>query len=257
MRALITNDDGLGSRGIKALTDIACRYFDDVWVVSTDKGNSGMSHAITMPFPIFVDPVKEENGLHIYKTTGTPADCVKIAVDYLMEDRIEPDMILSGINHGSNSNASVLYSGTIGAAMEGAFYRIPSLGFSLTDHNPDAPLFAAIHYTDYIVRKVLEMDTEKKRGLCLNVNIPPLPLSEIKGVKVARQNMGCWREDFKRGEDPRGRKYVWMRGQFYSREPEAEDTDDWLLSQGYVTMVPIKVDLTDHQRLQELRKESF
>ncbi len=253
MRVLITNDDGIESRGIKALTDIVKKYSDDIWVVSTEDGNSGMSHAITMQHPIFIDTIKEEKQLHIYRTSGTPVDCVKVAVDYLMDDGKLPDMILSGINHGSNTNASVLYSGTIGAATEGAFYQIPSIGFSHIDHNPNADITAAIHYTDEILRKVLAMPKEKQKGLCLNVNIPDLPLDKIKGIKFARQDQGCWREDFIRREDPRGRRYLWMKGKFYSREVNATDTDDYLISKGYVTIVPVKVDMTDFERLKDLQ----
>lgn len=247
---LVTNDDGYQSKGIAHITKIAKKY-GDVVVIAPDKGYSGFSHAITMRSPLFLVPVEQSKGLTRYYCTGSPVDCVKIALDELMADR-EPDLIIAGINHGSNSNASVIYSGTMGAATEGLMYNIPSIGFSLTDHDPDADFSAFDTYAPRIIDMVLGM--EDSRGVCLNVNIPNLPVELIKGIKMCRQTRGNWREKFVHRTDPIGRDYYWMRGAFYCSEPHAKDTDEWALNNGYVAIVPVQIDLTDYKRLEQLRE---
>lgn len=246
---LITNDDGYQSAGIEKITQIACRY-GDVVVVAPDKGCSGFSHAITMQSPLFVVSIEQRDGLMRYKCTGTPVDCLKIALDELMLGR-EPDLIISGINHGSNSNISVIYSGTMGAATEGLLYGIPSIGFSLTDHDANADFSAFDQYAPHIIEMVMSM--EDKRGICLNVNVPDIDASQIKGIRMCRQTRGNWREKFLHRTDPQGRDYYWMSGAFYNAEPHAEDTDEWALSHGYVAVVPVHVDLTDYKMLEKLQ----
>lgn len=245
---LITNDDGYQSKGIEKITQIACRY-GDVVVVAPDKGYSGFSHAITMHSPLFVIPIDHQEGLVRYKCTGTPVDCLKLALDELMLDR-EPDLIISGINHGSNSNISVIYSGTMGAAIEGLLYNIPSIGFSLTDHDVDADLSAFDHYAPQIIEMVMAM--ENRSGVCLNVNVPGIAPGEIKGIRMCRQTHGNWREKFVHRTDPHGRDYYWMSGSFYNAEPHAEDTDEWALAHGYVAIVPVQTDLTNYKMLDRL-----
>ncbi len=243
----ITNDDGVNARGIGKLIELA-RELGEVVVVAPDECYSGMSHSITMHRPLFVTHLVEKEGeVAVYSCTGTPVDCVKVGFDELLKERT-PDLVLSGINHGSNANVSVIYSGTMGAATEAAFYGIPSIGFSLTDHSPMADFEASVHYARQIVRQVLELDQEARKGLCLNVNIPNIPLGQIKGVRVCRQTRGNWREDFIHRNDPRERDYYWMSGRFYNFEPEAADTDEWALRHGYVAVVPVQMDLTDYAR---------
>ncbi len=254
MKILITNDDGISSRGIKALWELALEFASEVLVVAPNKGYSGMSHAITMDTPIFVDQLRDQtldNGkrLTLYSCSGSPVDCVKIALDEIWRDTL-PDMVLSGINHGSNSNISVLYSGTMGAATEGALYQIPSIGFSLCTHNTEASLDATIHYAREIIKKALALPPLTPT-LCWNVNIPNIPQSQINGVKFTRQTMGLWREDFMHNQDPRGRDYYWMNGRFYSGEPEAQDCDMYWLGQGYITILPVMMDMTNHKFLAE------
>lgn len=247
---LVTNDDGYASKGMQAAIAVA-RQFGRVIVIAPESVQSGMSQAITMYAPLFLRKVREEEGLVVYAFTGTPVDCVKAAFDHLLkEERV--DLVISGINHGSNSAMNVLYSGTMGAAIEGSFYGCPSVGLSLDDHDPDADFTAAAAWGARIVGSLLEGGVSAP--LCLNVNIPALPADEIRGMRVCRQNMGVWREEFDSRRDPRGREYFWLSGAFVSGEPEAEDTDEWALSHGYVAVVPVQADLTDYRRMEELGK---
>ena len=244
----LTNDDGFDSRGMEALIDIA-RRFGRVVVVAPERPQSGMSHAFTMLSPLFIRKVREEEGLEVYALSGTPVDCVKMAFDYLLRDE-RVDLVISGINHGSNSAVNVLYSGTMGAAIEGSFYDCPSVGLSLDDHGADADFEAAVVYGKRIVRSVLEKKVELP--LCLNVNVPVGKPGELHGIRLCRQNRGFWREEFYRHEDPRGRAYFWLTGDFVNGEPGAEDTDEWALAHGYVSIVPVQVDLTDYRQLAAL-----
>lgn len=245
----LTNDDGYSSRGMEALIGVA-RKFGRVVVVAPEDAQSGMSQAFTMNRPLFLRKVREEEGLKVYAFSGTPVDCVKMAFDHLLEDR-RVDLVLSGINHGSNSAVNVLYSGTMGAAIEGSFYGCPSIGLSVDDHSPDADFEGAVRYGEAIIRAVLE--AKPATPLCLNVNLPAIPADELKGVRLCRQTAGYWRERFVRHEDPRGREYFWLTGEYVNAEPEAEDTDEWAVRHGYVAVVPVQVDMTDYRRMEELK----
>ena len=196
--------------------------------------------------------MRSEEGLEVYSFTGTPTDCVKIAFDNLLVGQ-QVDLVISGINHGSNSAINVLYSGTMGAAIEGSFYGCPSVGLSLTDHDADADFEAAKHYAREIISSLLCAE-EQQLPLCLNVNVPNIPLSEIQGVKVVRQCRGMWREEFFRHEDPRGKPYYWLTGAYDNYEPQAEDTDEWALANGYVSVVPVQVDMTSYPHITYLKK---
>ena len=242
---LVTNDDGYDSKGLAAAVEVA-RGFGRVGVVAPETTQSGMSQAITMYNPLYLRCVRKEEGLEVYDFSGTPVDCVKMAFDYLLrEERV--DLVISGINHGSNSAVNVLYSGTMGAAIEGSFYGCPAVGLSLDDHGEDADFEAAVAYGRRIVGSVLENRIELP--LCLNVNVPVGRPDELRGIRLCRQNRGFWREEFYRHEDPRGREYIWLTGAFVNEEPEAQDTDEWALSHGYVSVVPVQVDLTDYRQL--------
>lgn len=242
---LVTNDDGYDSKGLAAAVEVA-RGFGRVVVVAPETTQSGMSQAITMYNPLYLRCVRKEEGLEVYAFSGTPVDCVKMAFDYLLrEERV--DLVISGINHGSNSAVNVLYSGTMGAAIEGSFYGCPAVGLSLDDHGEDADFEAAVAYGRRIVGSVLENRIELP--LCLNVNVPVGRPDELRGIRLCRQNRGFWREEFYRHEDPRGWEYFWLTGAFVNEEPEAQDTDEWALSHGYVSVVPVQVDLTDYRQL--------
>ena len=250
---LVTNDDGYDSKGMEAAIEVA-RAFGRVVVVAPETTQSGMSQAITMYNPLYLRRIREEEGVAVYAFSGTPVDCVKMAFDYLLRDE-RVDMVISGVNHGSNSAVNVLYSGTMGAAIEGSFYNIPSIGFSLLDHDEDADFGTVQQYILPIVRKA--MTENLGRPLCLNVNVPNLPAEQIRGIMPCRQNRGYWREVFERRQDPRGHDYYWLCGYFENPEPEATDTDEWALKNGYVSVVPIQVDLTNYEQLGQLKELKF
>ncbi len=249
---LVTNDDGVDAKGIKCLTDIA-KNFGDVVVLAPDKGKSGMSHSVSLNEPIYLNKVSEEEGLEIYACSGTPADSVKIALHKILKRK--PDLILSGINHGSNASVSAIYSGTVAAAREGSMNGITSIAFSLLSHAPDADFKAAKKYSRIIIEKVLENGIGTQT--CLNVNVPNIPESEIKGIKMCRQTLGKWIEEFDYRVNPHNRDYYWLTGRFSNFEPTAEDTDEWALNNNYVAVVPIEVDLTSYPVLEQLKKWKF
>ncbi len=247
---LVTNDDGYASKGFAAAIDVA-RTFGRVVAVAPETPQSGMSQAITMYNPLYLRRIRQEPDVEVYSFSGTPVDCVKMAFDYLLRDaRI--DLVISGINHGSNSAVNVLYSGTMGAAIEGSFYGCPAVGLSLDDHGADADFEAAMIYGRQIIGEVLSRPVELP--LCLNVNVPVGRPDELRGIRLCRQNRGFWREEFYRHEDPRGREYFWLTGAFVNGEPDAEDTDEWALHNGYVSVVPVHTDLTDYRQLERLRR---
>ncbi|MDR2912254.1 MAG: 5'/3'-nucleotidase SurE [Alistipes sp.] len=252
----LTNDDGVSAPGLARLIEVV-REFGHVVVVAPESAQSGMSHAITMNHPLFLRKVRTEPGLEVYACSGTPVDCVKMALDHLLTNRTAdgggdrtPDLICSGINHGSNAAINILYSGTMGAAIEGGFYDVPSIGFSLTDHSLDADFEAAGVVARDIVAGILE--ARPATPLCLNVNIPVGRPEEIRGVRVCRQCRGHWREEFFCRRNPVGRDYYWLTGAFQNAEPEATDTDEWALAHGYVSVVPIQVDLTRYEQIASL-----
>lgn len=247
-RILISNDDGIDAKGLKHLIEIA-QEFGHVTVVAPEKGMSGMSHSITMSDPIYLRRIEYSDNIEIYACAGTPTDCIKIAIDTLMPE--QPTLVLSGINHGANSNISVIYSGTMAAAIEGSTYSIPSIGFSLTSHDLDADFTAARHYVREVIIKLLS--TKNNENICLNVNIPTIPLEKIKGIKVCRQSKGYWREDFTQQFCPRGKEYYWLKGYFINQEPDATDNDEWALKNNYVSVVPVQIDITNYEQLRNLK----
>lgn len=246
----ITNDDGVAARGLRVVTEVA-RKFGRVVVIAPEVSQSGKSHSITMYNPLYLRTVHKEEDLEVYACSGTPVDCVKLAFDHLLADQL-PDITISGINHGSNSAISVLYSGTMGAAIEASFYGRPAIGLSLTDHeaNNDADFEASAIVAETVIAKALSAKMETP--VCLNVNIPVGRPAQIRGIRVCRQNEGYWRETFVCRQDPRGKDYYWLTGDFYNTEPEATDTDEWALANQYVSIVPIQVDMTNHRQVMTL-----
>jgi 5'-nucleotidase len=249
---LLTNDDGINAKGLHSLIDVV-RSMGKVFVIAPDQGQSGMSHAITVKYPIRIQKQKEEEGLTIYSCNGTPVDCIKLALNKLL-DRM-PDIILSGINHGSNSSSSIVYSGTMAAAIEGCINGIPSVGFSLLDYSPEADFSGAKKYAATIINNVISKGLHE--GTCLNVNIPVNHTNEIKGIRICRQNKGVWREEFDQRTDPQNRDYFWLTGEYFNLEPDAGDTDEWALKNGYVSVVPVHVDLTSYESLDYLKSWEF
>jgi 5'-nucleotidase len=240
---LVTNDDGINSKGISLLIDIA-QSFGDVCVVAPDSPQSGKSHAVTLEKPIGSTLLLKTDSLTKYTCSGTPVDSVKLALNLLMDKK--PDVILSGINHGSNSSINVIYSGTMAAAIEGYMHGIPSIGLSLLDHDEDADFSACIQFAS----KVIAMALENKEVMCLNVNFPKLPASQIKGFKFCRQSDSNWREEFIPVENKSN--YYWMKGTFINHEYN-KDTDEWALENGFISIVPIQIDFTSYTTLGELK----
>ncbi len=245
---LITNDDGLYAAGLKTLTDVM-KEFGKVVVISATESRSAMSQALTVKQPLRVKLLEETDDLRMYACSGTPTDGVKLAVNQLMERK--PDLLVSGINHGSNASASVLYSGTMAAALEGCLYGITSAGFSLNSYSPTADFSACEKYIRIICKTILSVPLPQ--GVCLNVNMPAIAEPEIKGIRVARQARGCWQEEFEKRKDPMGKTYYWLTGRFLNHEPESTDTDEWAMKNGYVSVVPVSTDMTAYDFLNELK----
>jgi 5'-nucleotidase len=245
---LVTNDDGIHAPGLKALIEVA-REIGEVVVVAPDEGRSGMSHAITIKYPLRLNKISQEEDIVIYSCSGHPADCVKLAVNQVLERK--PDLLVSGINHGSNSSISVVYSGTMAAAVEGGLHGIPSIGFSITDFSSRPDFSACKFYGRKIIKKTL--DEGLPAGVCLNVNFPKLPGEDIRGIKICRQARGLWIEEFDKRTDPHRREYFWLTGYFDNYEPDDEETDEWALKNNYISVVPVRVDFSDLKAMDELK----
>jgi 5'-nucleotidase len=245
---LITNDDGITAPGIRNLVE-AVKELGKIIVVAPDKPQSGMGHAITIGHPLRMNKIDMFEGVESWQTSGTPVDCVKLAVDKVLHRK--PDLCLSGINHGANHSINVIYSGTMSAAMEASIESIPSIGFSLLNYSYEADFEPARHYVRKIVSSLLQKKMDKH--LLLNVNIPSIPMELIKGVKVCRQAYAKYQEDFKERKDPQGKKYYWLTGAFVNFD-KGNDTDVWALDNNYVSVVPIQFDLTNYKMKLELEK---
>jgi len=249
---LITNDDDITSPGIKNLVE-AVKGLGKVIVVAPDKPQSGMGHAITIGSPLRMNKMNIFGDVEAWQTSGTPVDCVKLAVDKILHRK--PDICLSGINHGANHSINVIYSGTMSAAMEASIEGIPSIGFSLLDYRYDADFEASKKIVQQIVTAVLN---EKKldNHLLLNVNIPAVPLNEIKGIKICKQAYAKYDEDFDERIDPHGKKYYWLTGEFKNFD-KSKDTDVWALQRNYVSVVPVQFDLTNYVLKNKLEKSKL
>ena len=246
---LIANDDGYRAGGLQGLIE-AARPYGDLLVVAPAEGQSGMSHALTVKVPIRVEKHIEEPGFTMYVCNGTPCDCVKLALNKFVYRK--PDLLLAGINHGANSSASVLYSGTMAAAIEGCMYGINAIGFSLLDHSPKANFEPYLEYVKNIIENVMKNGLRK--GVCLNVNIPKISVDDIRGIRVCRQARGYWIEEFKHRIDPNNREYYWLTGDFFNEEPDAKDTDEWALKNNYISIVPVQIDMTCYKSMNCLKK---
>ena len=244
---LLSNDDGYMAPGIRFLIDLL-RPLGDLTVVAPKTGQSGMSTAITVQTPLDLVLVSEEPGLKIYRSNGTPVDCVKLALNILFPDK-DPDFLFSGVNHGTNCSVAIHYSGTMGAVLEGCMNNIPSVGFSLDDHRVEADFEPARPFLFKIAEQVLKHGLPD--GTCLNVNVPLVP--EVKGICVCRQGIGKWVEEFEMRIHPRGGNYYWLMGSFQNDEPKSTDTDMHALEQGYISVVPSQIDMTSNQMLQTMK----
>ena len=248
---LITNDDDITSKGIRSLVE-AVKDLGTVVVVAPDRPQSGMGHAITIGSPLRMNKMNIFADIEAWQTSGTPVDCVKLAVDKILHRK--PDICLSGINHGANHSINVIYSGTMSAAMEASIEGIPSIGFSLLDYSYDADFTASKEIVKKIVTQVLQKKLDKH--LLLNVNIPALPPEKIKGIKICKQAYAKYEEDFSERLDPHGKKYYWLTGAFKNFD-KAKDTDVWALQHNFVSVVPVQFDLTNYTLKTQLEKSTL
>ncbi len=251
MKILVTNDDGIHSRGIaelaRALSEIA-----EVHVVAPLTEQSAVGHSITMKIPLRVHRYFKGDVFFGYAVEGTPADCVKMGIKNILHE--EPDLVISGINNGSNAAINVIYSGTVSAAREAAIMNIPSFAVSVNSHNVKDFTYAA-----KIAKKFAQIVLEEglPSGTLLNINVPDLPESEIKGIKVTRQSMTRWDDHYEERIDPYGKKYYWLTGQMDEKNDESEDYDHYALKAGYVSVTPIHFDLTDYDTYNKYKNWQF
>ena len=247
---LVVNDDGITAPGIKALMDVM-RELGRVVVVAPDSPQSGMGHAITIGSPLRLDQVDIYEGIESYRCSGTPVDCVKLAVNKIFKGK-KPDLCVSGINHGLNNSINILYSGTMSAAVEGAIESIPSIGFSLDDYTLQADFSHCLKYVREIAQQVLQNGLPP--ATLLNVNFPAT--SHIRGIKICRQANAKWAEEFDERMDPHRRPYYWLTGVFQLNDT-GEETDVWALEHNYVSVVPVQFDMTAHHAIPLLNNWKF
>jgi len=244
---LITNDDGYNAPGILHLTELM-KTLGEVVVVASEQSQSAMGHAITMKVPLVFKQTPDTIGYKEFITNGTPADCIKLGLHKILDRK--PDLVVSGINHGSNASINIIYSGTMAAALEAAMGGIPSVGFSLLDYAHNADFSGTDEYILKLSKHIINNGLPK--GVSLNVNFPKLNGSTYKGYKICRQSKAYWKEDFSERFDPRTQKpYYWLTGTFHILEDQ-QDTDEWALANYYVSVVPVQFDFTAYHALEDL-----
>lgn len=242
---LVTNDDGYDAGGIRSLVE-SLRGLGRIVVVAPDSPRSGFSASFTCTKPVTLTRISDDGEVAVYACSGTPIDCVKLALHRLFDER-KPDLLVSGINHGGNDSICIMYSGTMGAVLEGVVVGVPAIGFSILDHRKDADFSTAVRYTHSIVSQTLA--TGMPKGVAINVNIPAGP--EIQGVRVCRQAEGLWHKEFHymEGDENSGTAQFQVTGEYLNTEPEATDTDRYFLEHGYISVVPVGVDYTHYRHL--------
>lgn len=244
---LVTNDDGITAPGIRALIDVM-KEIGDVVVVAPDSAQSGMGHAVTINNTLTLEKVDIDPTLELeYACSGTPVDCVKIALGQILDRK--PDLCVSGVNHGSNSSINVIYSGTMSAALEAGMSGIPAIGFSLLDFSWNADFEQIKPFIKKITLEALAKGIPT--DVVFNVNFPKLKTDEIKGIKVCRQAKATWEENFDKRVSPHGKEYFWLKGEFVNQD-KGEDTDEWALQNGYISLVPVHFDLTAHHTIKRI-----
>ncbi|MCX7862888.1 MAG: 5'/3'-nucleotidase SurE [Bacteroidales bacterium] len=249
---LVCNDDGYQAPGLLALIEAVSPYGKVIAVVP-EKSESGKSHSITMTLPLRLNLMYETSHVTLYACSGTPVDSIKLALNKVLTRK--PDIVVSGINHGSNSSISVIYSGTMGAVIEACLNGIPAMGFSLLDFSREADFTASKLVVKQMMENIIKHSLPPM--VCLNVNIPRVSLHELKGIRLTRQAKGVWKEEFDMRIDPHNKKYYWMTGDFNNFEPNAQDTDEWALANGFASVVPVHADLTAYHAFNELSKWNY
>lgn len=263
---LISNDDGYEAKGLRCLVDML-RPLADIVVCAPEGPRSGFSCAFSATTPLLLNLRHKEPGVEIWSCNGTPVDCVKMALSQILTRR--PDMVIGGINHGDNGSVNSHYSGTMGVTMEGCMKYIPSVAYSLCDHNADADFEPLRPYIRRFTERILNEGLPK--DVCLNINFPLLKkdseatecaegtdspavsASRFKGIKVCRMAHGSWLNEVTKCHHPRGYDYYWMVGHYRNDEPEAEDTDNWALTHGYIAITPTHIDVTNHDALLNMK----
>lgn len=245
---LVANDDGIHAPGLALLAE-ELKVYGNVLVVAPDQQQSSSGHSVTLHKPLRLDEVKIEDGVAWYQCSGTPVDGVKIGVNQFLKGK--PDYCFSGVNHGNNSSINVLYSGTMSAAIEAYMEGVNSAGISFQRSDISKGI-ENIKRTIHETFSILKQQKENGHTICLNVNVPEVSESDFKGLKVARQANSRWKEEFQVGNDPRGKGYYWLTGTFLTPDMK-EDADEWALSQGYASAVPVQVDMTDYDTLNRLK----
>lgn len=248
---LIANDDGYRAKGFYKLIELM-RKIGEVVAISTEKPMSGQSHSITNHEPLRVYLAEQDVDYKLYVCTGRPVDCIKIG--YRFTDGRLPDLVVSGINHGSNASSNVIYSGTMGAALEACMDGVPAIGFSVDSYSSNACFDHVDYYVDTIARRVLKEGLPK--GVCLNVNMPKKSDEPIKGVRICRQAKGRWSQTFEQRVDPFGRDYYWLIG-YFIEEDEGADTDLYAIKNNYIAVVPTMFDMTSYSTMEMLKDWSL
>jgi len=243
---LISNDDGYHYNGIHSLIRVAQRY-GDVFVCAPAEHQSGKSSAISLDRPVRAHLVEKREGFTAVEVSGTPADCVKLAISQLMTDR-QPDLVLAGINHGYNMGISSLYSGTMACVYEGIMHRVPSVAFSYGVFTRDADTSVCEPLVEQVLQRVLEKGLPQ--GICLNVNIPPYTEGPVKGLKVTTSDLGRWVNEWEKRSHPMGGDYYWMTGDYEMLDENDDRTDMYWLRRHYATVTPCHIDQTDYASMQ-------
>ncbi len=256
LKILVTNDDGYRAKGINVLKDLISAY-GDVTVIAPYEPQSGKSSSLTLDRPLRLEYMERKAGLNgnsidTYTLTGTPADCIKMAMNTVFSRDNKPDILVSGINHGSNASIASLYSGTLGAAAEATVYGVPSIGLSINTHNPNADFSPVEYYLETIISKFIQYPPCE--GVYLNVNFPNMPAEEIKGIHFASQGKGMWINEYERRIDPHGKPYYWMAGEFLDTETSRYG-DHHVVQNGYISIVPHKVDTTDYNEMERMSRD--
>ncbi len=247
---LISNDDGYHSKGLKCLIDMVSP-FGEVLVVAPESARSGFSMAFSVTLPLRLKLRRKWDGVEVWSCNGTPVDCVKMAYSELCQRK--PDLIIGGINHGDNASVNSHYSGTMGVTREGCLKHIPSIAFSLCDHADDADFEPMRNVVRSVTQTVLKEGLPD--GVCLNVNCPVV--DGIKGVKVCRMAKGDWEKEVVCAHHPRNYDYYWLVGEYTNNEPDAEDTDNWALTHGYIAITPTTIDVTSYEMIDKMKNWKF
>lgn len=247
MNILVTNDDGIDSNGIFALVH-ALRKLGNVFVVAPDSQQSAVGHALTMNSPLRATKFHRDGEMFGFAVNGTPADCVKLGITSLLS--VKPDLVVSGVNHGSNTSVNILYSGTVSAATEGMLMGIPSIAVSLATFDNDADCAPAAEIATFLATRLDELNLPK--DTLLNVNVPVLALEQIKGIKITRQGLSSWNDSYEKRQDPMGHDYYWIKGEYVFPEIVQPDADDIVVQQGFVSVTPIRFELTNLEVMKRL-----